>query len=247
MWGERAMLTWRANIAWRHPEWWILALSGAAWIYMLAGYTLAWPVDAVRVHDRPHAAFSSHTLLTDLRIWLVMIDAMMVPLATGPVRAVAVRSLWRRRHRAMMVFVAGYVAVWLIAGGGVALARSLSAFLPDSSPAIAAGGFLLAAVWHALPVRRRALASCHFTRPIAPTGWKADADCLRYGCVIGGRCVVSCWALMLACVLARHNPLAMLGTATLMVMERFAFRPRPHLAIAALVLMALVCVTSAVP
>jgi predicted metal-binding membrane protein len=147
----------------------------------------------------------------------------------------------------MTVFLVGYLAVWLIVGAGMTLATLLSARLPSGAPATAAAGFLLAAAWHAAPIRRRALASCHFTMPIAPAGWNADADCLRYGCVIGRRCVVSCWALMLACVLARHHTVAMLGTAILMFMERLAFRPRPHLAIAALVLMALACVTAAAP
>lgn len=238
---------WRARVTWRHPEWWILALSAGAWGYMLAG-DIAWSVR--RIHDAPGAhvpALSAQAVLADLRTWVVMTVAMMVPLVSGPLRAVALRSLWCRRHRAMALFLIGYVAVWLIAGVAAVLATRTSGVFPNSAPLTAAVGFLLAAAWHDLPLRRRALTSCHFTMPIAPSGWKADADCLRYGCGIGRRCVVSCWALMLACALARHSPVAMLCTAALMLTERFAFRPRPHLAIATLALLALVSVAAAVP
>jgi hypothetical protein len=56
-------------------------------------------------------------------------------------------------------------------------------------------------------------------------GWRADRDCMRYGCVIGGACAATCWPLMLACTLTGHALPAMLGGAAVGAVERLSFRP----------------------
>ena len=86
-------------------------------------------------------------------------------------------------------------------------------------------GFAIAAVWQLAPIRLRALRACHRSVPLAPRGWRADADCLRFGWLTGGQCVLSCWALMLACVLAGHTLLAMVGVAAIGVAERYFVQP----------------------
>jgi len=51
--------------------------------------------------------------------WALMVAAMMAPLVIAPLRHVRDRSFARRRVRAMLLFVAGYTAVWMTAGVGL--------------------------------------------------------------------------------------------------------------------------------
>ena len=53
--------------------------------------------------------------------WLLMVIAMMLPLVIDPIRGVAARSLWPRRHRAVGGFLLG-LSVWLVAGIVVSVA-----------------------------------------------------------------------------------------------------------------------------
>jgi len=144
--------------------------------------------------------------------WGAMIFAMMIPPLTGHLRAVAARSFWSRRHRAIAAFLAGYVALWLIFGVVVHISRVT---LISIWPQIARWDFLLllvfAALWQLTPAKRLALAACHRTVPLAPHGIRADMDCCRYGFGIAWACCLSCWVLMIACDAAEN----MLGTMLL--------------------------------
>lgn len=156
-----------------------------------------------------------------------MVVAMMPPLVLGAIRATSRGSLWCRRNRAIGVFLVGYLSPWLILGLVVA-AMTAELGLGDRSglPALAAVGFGVAAAWQITSVKRRALWSCHRTAPLAPDGWRANRDCIHYGWDIGKRCLVSCWALMLACALAGHSLPAMVCAGGLAAAERYTARPR---------------------
>lgn len=208
-----------AGLLWRHPEWWVLAASAAAWAQMaLHG---AGP----RGQEHAHSLAASNEFLN----WMLMIAAMMLPLIVDSLRRTAFRSLRSRRQRAMVLFLFGYLALWGAAGLPVVWARSLSW---NHSPIAVGTAFLLASAWSVNPIHRRALIACHQTRPLAPLGWKADFHCVQFGVIIGNACALSCWPLMLACTVAGHNVVAMLAGATIGAVERFSFRP-PHRAIAA--------------
>jgi predicted metal-binding membrane protein len=184
---------------WRHPEWWALALSMGAWGVLLAD----------GVHRRMAA-------------WSFMVVAMMVPLLVGPIRTTAARSLWHRRHRAIAIFLAGYLTLWIAAGVGVALLSSLLGLNGGSPHAlVVASSFALAAGWQLAPAKRRALNACHRTMPLAPRGGRADRDCFRYGARIGVYCLASCWALMLACMLTGHTTEVLVGVALVLAEERY--------------------------
>lgn len=220
---DRGLASWRAQVAWRHPEWWVITLSAIAWLFFIATSVVSAGGGPAHAHDVADQLMWP-AIAVDAGVWMLMIVAMMLPLVAGPIRTTATRSLWRRRHRAICVFLVGYVTVWAIVGAAIAVAAiTLRAHV--TWVAAGSAGFFVAALWHGALPRRRALASCHRTSPLAPTGWRADADCLRFGCMIGGRCVVSCWALMLACVLAGHSMVAMLATSVIMVTERYSHRP----------------------
>jgi predicted metal-binding membrane protein len=152
----------------------------------------------------------------------LMLGAMMLPLVLNPLRTTAFRSLRIRRHRSMALFLAGYLAPWIACGLPVAWIRG---FPWVHTPMATAGAFALAALWVPTPMHARALVACHRTMPLAPRGARADRDCLHFGVVIGGACMVSCWALMLACAVSGHSLAAMIGGAAIGACERFSYRP----------------------
>lgn len=209
------------HLSWPHPEWWSLCLCGAAWLAIL------WPTGETHGSHATHHGHSTNATwpgggaawTTEVFWWLVMIVAMMFPLVRDSIRTTAARSLWRRRHRAIAGFLAGYLGPWM-AFGVVASVAVASLRTPERFQPAAALGFGAALLWQVTTPKRRALLACHRTRPIAPTGWRADRDCLRFGWTIGSSCLVSCWALMLACMLAGHSLPAMAGVTAACWAER---------------------------
>ena len=214
----------RRQLAWPHPEWWALALSAGAWAVIVA---TTW----FRASGDGHHAHSID-LATAAQNWLLMTLAMMVPLSTGAIQATADRSLWRRRHRAIAGWLVGYVAVWMLIGVALWLITTLPlARSVVSSRVAVAIAFLLAAAWQVAPARARALARCHHTQPLAPTGWRADYDCVRYGWTIGLWCSMTCGVLMAACWLVGHGVTGVIamGIATAVgLAERRVSRPDPR-------------------
>ena len=185
--------------AWRQPEWWSLAIAATAWVLMI----------------RAHASGHAHHVPA-LTSWILMTLAMMLPMVIDPIRTAAKRSLWRRRHRAMVAFLIGYVGCWILLGLVVLQ-------IPHGKWA-AAIAFVVAAVWQFTRAKRRALIACHRTMPLAPRGWRADRDCVRYGILTASSCIVSCWALMLACALSGHALLVTVGATAIGLTERYAPR-----------------------
>jgi predicted metal-binding membrane protein len=204
--------------AWPHPEWWALALSAAAWIDLVAG--------SAGSPGGGHAAHGS--VLTVTSRWSIMVIAMMFPLVVGSIRTTAERSLWSRRHRAIIVFLAGYLATWLAAGVALHLAITtvdISRWVPSSL--LAAVAFALAAAWQFGVPKWRAVRACHRAARLAPHGWRADCDCGRYGWMVGRQCVMSCGPLMLALQLTSHSVPILLSISALTLFERYAGKPVP--------------------
>jgi predicted metal-binding membrane protein len=213
------------SLRWRYPEWWTIALSAAAWGVLVA-QELAGPGGHHQLDQAAPGGLSAW--LQHTGSWLLMVLAMMLPLVLFSVRVTAVRSVWRRRDRAIGGFLMGYLSPWLLAGALIAVldvTLGLDRWL-QLLPWLGGVGFGGAALWQLSPIRLRALRACHRTLPIAPRGWRADRDCFRFGWLIGGQCLVSCWALMVACVLAGHSLAAMVPVGGLGVAERYFMRPR---------------------
>lgn len=211
-WAGRPAAGTLQRFFWSHPEWWSVGLSGFAWAIML-------------LHDWNDAGHGDHHRMTvpeEVRYWMLMVAAMMLPLLIYTVRFTAFASLWRRRHRAIAGFLLGYFAPWLVAGIIAAMLRQEAWTHTYAAAALA---FVLAALWQRTHLHRRALAACHRSWPLAPVGWRADRDCLRFGRFIGAACVRTCWPLMVACMFAGHGPMAMTGSMILSASERWSFRP----------------------
>lgn len=181
----------------RHPAWWVVPAAAAAWALM-----------ALAPH--PHAAHPGHhghhgpapSPGPGAFATLAMIIAMMLPLAIPGIRHVAVSSA--RRHRATACFLAGYLAVWMLImlaiTGAWTFAESLAGWT-----AAAVGAVAVAVLWEVLPARQRHARRCDRTVPLARGGWRAHADCVRFGATSGVACAGTCWALMAICVAFAHS------------------------------------------
>jgi predicted metal-binding membrane protein len=211
---------------WQRPEWWPMSLCLAAWVAMLRH---GW-------QGMSHAGHHGATFALELTGWMLMVAAMMLPLLMYSIRSVAFASLWARRHRAIAAFLLGYAGPWLAIG--VAVAAILSSLHWLHSDFVAAGGFVLAALWLLTRQRKRAFQACHRTRPLAPLGWQADRDCILYGCMIGVSCARTCWPLMLACACTGHGLIAMAGGLFVGLYERRQYRPKLRFTVAATLMLA---------
>lgn len=204
------------RMGWNHPEWWVVAVAAAAWILMAGMAGLG-----------PHAGHAGHG--HGLLGMVAMVVAMMLPLTVANIRHVAWSSLWRRRHRAIAAFVAGYLAVWILVQAGIAGAWGLVASFTGWERA---GMVVMAAavLWELSPVKRQRLRRCHRTVPLRPRGWRADADCAWYGVTTGLSCATMCWALMAACAAFAHSLLVMIVLFGVQLSGRYQRHPSPSLA-----------------
>jgi len=228
----RASLTfsyprWR-HFFWRHPESPVLLLSAGSWLFLLA----AGAMDTMPLHvhtidsGAPLHSSLDHWPAVLLR-WSIMTAAMMFPTLIPQVRVVAARSLWERRTRAILLFLAGYSVLWLLYGAiAEATLELLRRFRPEAPGSLLPFSLVVAGVWQLTRQKTRSLVSCHFTMPLAPSGWRADFDCCQYGWRTAAFCCVSCWALMFVCAAAGHSLWAMVVVASVSLLERIVLRPR---------------------
>lgn len=214
------------RFGWRHPEWWVLAAAAGAWAWMLAV-----------PHPHAHAQAASGA---DVRWTMAMVAAMMLPLTIPHVRHVARSSLWRRRHRGVAGFLAGYLAVWMLAMTAIVATLDIGGRVAGS--VVVVGVATAAAVlWEVAPFRRRMLRRCGRTMPLSPRGWRADADCACFGALAGASCVSVCWALMAVCVVFAHSLPVMAVLFGVQLTGRYRHDPSP--AMTALAVLG-VCVAS---
>ena len=215
-----------------------MACSIVAWIVMLTEghgeHNWLCAIPRAGVADNMRLAWQSGVLTGLVAGWITMTVAMMPPLAIPLIRHVAARSYANRRHRAIAAFLAGVIGTWLFVGITGLLVVTCIPVASLNDPIVPDCGFILAAAWQLLPMKRAALLRCHRTVPLGPSGWRADRDCLHYGFAHSLVCIKSCWALMLAVSLAAHMPVDSIGVQAIALTEQRARRPR--LALSALLL-----------
>jgi hypothetical protein len=224
----------------RHPEWWALLLGAVAWLalaaWLLRRQASSPPAMSATMVMPAGESMSAATRVMRMGVAestamsFLMVVAMMLPLSIGSIRAAAQRSLRRRRRRAAAEFVVGFLVVWALACVAAATALSilggLGLYRPSTASAAVALG--VAALWQLTPIKRRAVNGHHRTRPLAPTGYPADRDCLAFGSATAVRCLLSCGPMMAAMVVDTR-PLQALATlvalTALVALERLRFRP----------------------
>lgn len=211
---------------WRHPEWWAIACAAGAWLMIGAS--------AAAGDHREHSGMRPGGAMAQ---WILMIVAAMVPTLIDPIREVAGRSFWHRRHRAVAEFLAGYISIWILFG--IVITVPVSALPAGLRRELVPMVLLLAAAWHLSPLKWRSVMAGHRRISLAPSGWPAARDCVRQGWANGWPCVVACGPMMTACALA-HDVRLMAAVAAIGWFERASFRPRPYPAIAVLAGLAII-------
>jgi predicted metal-binding membrane protein len=183
-------------------------------------------IEHCHVSDSGPSAASLEMLLemnpisSQLLGWGLMVVAMMLPKLTIPILHIYSSSLKRRRLSLSMLFVSGYLAVWMIVGVVmISVILVLHLFMPGSYlPAIGMG--LVAIVWQFSPLKQRYLNRGHEHRILPAFGWTANRDALLFGVTHGIWCVCAGWAIMLFPMLlpVGHN-FAMLVVTGIMLSE----------------------------
>jgi predicted metal-binding membrane protein len=212
----------------------LLVSSSCGWLLVLA-----WPTAtalAMPFCGKPQLAAQ---VLADLRLatalvsptgwlagWVVMLLAMTPPLLAAPVARLWRGSLRRRRAGALGLFFAAYAAAWLAGAAALqALAVVLEALFGPAALVVAGAG---AVGWWRCPWRRVAVDGCHRAPVLRVFGAAASWDGLAYGLGHGGWCVLACWPLMLAPLVAGGAQLGvMAASAAVMVVDRYWPRTDP--------------------
>lgn len=225
-------------LAVRRPHAWLVMLvtaSLAAWL-LLACDSGSMMLSAFCTAGTPRSPPLSASF--DLAVLLIspaklitgsalMITAMMAPLIAEPLQHVHDRSFASRRARAMLVFIAGYAAAWLVAGVALQIVALIARWtLPEAllRLGLATG---VAVLWQVSPAKQWFLNRCHNRPQLAAFGAAADGDALGFGLASGGACAGGCWALMLLPLLLPYGHLpAMLAIALFVAAERLD-RPGP--------------------
>lgn len=138
-----------------------------------------------------------------LGVWVVMMAAMMLP-SVAPTVSLYARMSRRRTPTAPLLFAAGYLLTWTVAGllayGLVDLGRALlgDQLAWDNLGRWVAGGTLVAAAAYELtPLKDVCLAKCRSPLGFLVGSWRGGlSGALNMGARHGAWCVGCCWALM---------------------------------------------------
>jgi predicted metal-binding membrane protein len=149
--------------------------------------------------DGPWTALG--TLGWFLGVWVVMMAAMMFP-SLAP--TVALYSRMTKDRMAPLLFSAGYLVAWGVAGVvAFAVARAGGGILGDAlawdraGRWVAGATLLAAAVYELTPLKDVCLGKCRSPLGFLIGSWRGGrAGALRMGARHGGWCIGCCWALM---------------------------------------------------
>ena len=137
-----------------------------------------------------------------------MMVAMMVPTAVPMtlVYAAVARKAAREDHPVAptFVFVAGYLAIWVLfsvaataAQSGLDQAALLSPAMVSVSPKLGAGLLIGAGVYELTPSKHACLAHCRAPAHFIAQKWRGGfAGAFRMGLELGTYCLGCCWVLM---------------------------------------------------
>ncbi|MGZ4295750.1 MAG: DUF2182 domain-containing protein [Solirubrobacteraceae bacterium] len=197
----------------------VLAAASAAWV-VLAGRMAG--MDAGPGGDPGALGWFAAT-------WAIMTVAMMLP-ASAPAVVGLVRGWHARAPAAGILFVAGYGAVWMLAGfAGYALVQAVRGLHPgllgwsSAGRYVDAAALLAAGLYQLTPVKRRWLERC--IAPDLPLPGRGTAGALRAGVEHGGCCVACCWTLMAALYALGVMSLTWMAVVTVLIVGERVLRP----------------------
>lgn len=211
----------------------ILLLSAVIWMVLLVNPGSIMTIAHCQVSDSAASLASFQMLLAMNPIsslttgWALMLIAMMSPTLVAPIRHIIERSFNRRRARSVTLFVVGYAAIWMTAGGILLAALLILRLLMPQSYLPAVTVVIIAFVWQCSPIKQRCLNRAHNHSEMAAFGIAADRDAIRFGLVHGAWCVGSCWALMLFPLLLSQGHFAAMAVVTFVMTSERLEQPRP--------------------
>lgn len=165
-------------------------------------------------------------LLGFVGTWTLMMTAMMLP-SVAPTATLYARTVRTSRAIRITGLVAGYLAVWAVAGlpayGLAWLTGRLATAHPTAAHVLSVAIFAAAGIYQFTPLKDRCLAHCR-----SPLGhvlhygsYHGRTRDLRAGIHNGAYCFGCCWGLMAILVAAGvMNVLAMVALAALVLIEK---------------------------
>jgi predicted metal-binding membrane protein len=159
-------------------------------------------------------------------VWTLMMAAMMLPSVT-PLASLYARTVQSNRMARIAALVAGYLAVWAVAGlpafGLAWLAGWMTGKHPGVAHVLAVAVFAVCGVYQLSRLKDRCLAHCR--SPIALLlhygSYRGRSRDLRTGVHHGAYCLGCCGALMVILVaVGVMNVAAMVGLAAVVLVEK---------------------------
>ena len=213
----------------------LLLVTAASWVLLLAGQS-----GMHMLAHCPAASCEATTFPASLQMllamnppaslaagWALMLAAMMLPVVISPLDYIRLRSFANRRVRSSALFLAGYFAIWMAAGGVLLAIEIAVKLLAPQSYLLAAVAVLIAFVWQVSPIKQRCLNRCCAYPVLSAFGGAADFDALRFGITNGAWCAGSCWALMLVPMLLPQGHLLGMAIVALLIFSERLEEPGP--------------------
>jgi len=218
--GRRGLDGWLVVLATASlVAWSMLAFGGSTLMLPALCSASAWPVMPLSASFDSALVFNAPARLA--WGWALMLAAMMLPLVVAPLRHVRERSFARRRTRAMLLFVLGYLAVWMAAGMVLQVAAVVALWTVPLPLTWFAVALAVAMLWQVSPAKQWCLNRCHRKPALAAFEPAADHDAFRFGLANGAACAGACWALMLLMLLAGKGQFpAMIAIMLFLLAER---------------------------
>ncbi|TWI01162.1 putative metal-binding membrane protein [Flavobacterium tiangeerense] len=213
----------------------IISISLLVWVLLLVNPGNIMTMEHCHVSASGPSAGSLKMLLemnpfsSQLLGWGLMVVAMMLPKLIVPIQLIHMQSLKRNRFLNALLFVLGYVLIWMVTGVFmIAIIMMLNLLLPMSYlPAL--GFMIVAIIWQFSPIKQQCLNRGHEHWTLSAFGWSAKRDAFVYGIYHGLWCVGAGWALMLFPMLlpTGHN-LAMIVVTIIMISEHMEHPQLPR-------------------
>jgi predicted metal-binding membrane protein len=177
-------------------------LGLVAALFVLAGLGWWWTAHQMRGMDQgPWSGLGG--LGWFLGVWLVMMAAMMFP-SVAPTVALYSRMTKKRSPLSPLLFAAGYLVTWTVAGLGAFTLAAVLGRIPGDVFAwdragrwVAGATLVVAAVYELTPLKDVCLDKCTSPLGFLLGAWRdGRSGALRMGAKHGVWCVGCCWALM---------------------------------------------------
>ena len=173
----------------------IALLAALSWWFLLSGGGMRGGPAMPGMSEPPFAAV--------VAMWWLMMAAMMLPSAAPAVLLYARVRQMRGRDSAIAdssVFLAGYLALWLLFSLFAAAAQRMA-----TGPSMALGNrtaesalLILAGLYQLSPLKSACLGQCRSPAQFVSRNWRPGwRGALRLGLLHGAYCVGCCWVLML--------------------------------------------------